>query len=42
VLSRSLPLLLLYLRDFADVAGDLSDEFDSFVRGSSPEPVAAG
>ena len=34
--------LLLYLREFADVAGDLTEEFDGFVRESFPELVAAG
>ena len=34
--------LLLYLRELADVAGDLSEEFDGFVRESFPELVAAG
>ncbi len=34
--------LLLYLREFADVAGDLTEEFDGFVRESFPELVASG
>ena len=34
--------LLLYLRELADGAGDLTEEFDGFVRGSFPELVAAG
>ena len=34
--------LLLYLREFADVAGDLTEEFDGFVRDSFPELVASG
>ncbi len=34
--------LLLYLRELADVAGDLTEEFDGFVRESFPELVAAG
>jgi hypothetical protein len=43
VLSRSPPrFLLLYLRELADVAGDLTEEFDGFVRDSFLEPVAAG
>ena len=34
--------LLLYLRELADGAGDLTEEFDGFVRGLFPELVAAG
>jgi hypothetical protein len=33
--------LLLYLRGLADVAGDLTEEFDGFVRESFPELVSA-
>lgn len=40
--QEELMFLLLYLREFADVAGDLTEEFDSFVRESFPELVAAG
>jgi hypothetical protein len=39
---EELTFLLLYLREQADVAGDLSEEFDGFVRESFPELVAAG
>jgi len=42
VRQEELMFLLLYLREFADVAGDLSEEFDGFVRESFPELVAAG
>ena len=41
MLSRSLPLLLLYLREFADISGDLSEDFDTFVRESFPELIAS-
>lgn len=37
---RELSFLLLYLREFADVSGDLSEDFDTFVRESFPELVA--
>ena len=39
--QEEFTFLLLYLRELADVAGDLSEEFDEFVRESFPELVAA-
>jgi hypothetical protein len=39
---EELTFLLLYLRELADGAGDLTEEFDGFVRGLFPELVAAG
>jgi hypothetical protein len=39
---EELTFLFLYLHELADVAGDLSEEFDGFVRESFPELVAAG
>jgi hypothetical protein len=38
--DEELSFLLLYLREFADVSGDLSEDFDTFVRESFPELVA--
>jgi hypothetical protein len=40
--DEEFTFLLLYLREFADVAGDLSDDFDGFVRESLPELIASG
>ena len=38
--DEQLSFLLLYLRELADVSGDLSEDFDPFVRESFPELVA--
>ena len=37
--DEELSFLLLYLREFADVAGDLSEDFDPFVRESFPDLI---
>ena len=37
--DEELTFLLLYLREFGDIAGDLSDDFDSFVRESFPDLI---
>jgi hypothetical protein len=39
--DEEFTFLLLYLREFADVAGDLSVDFDGFVRESFPELIAS-
>ena len=38
--DEELSFLLLYLREFADVGGDLSEEFDAFVRESFGDLIA--
>jgi hypothetical protein len=38
--DEELSFLLLYLREFADVAGDLSEDFDPFVRASFADLIA--
>ena len=35
--DEELSFLLLYLREFADIGGDLHEEFDTLVRESFPE-----
>jgi hypothetical protein len=35
--DEEISFLLLYLREFADMGGDLSEEFDTFVRESFPD-----
>ena len=35
--DEELSFLLLYLREFGDVGGDLSEDFDPFVRESFPD-----
>lgn len=37
--DEELTFLLLYLRDFADISGDLSEDFDPFVRESFSELI---
>lgn len=38
--DEELSFLLLYLREFADLGGDLSEEFDGFVRESFSDLIA--
>ena len=38
--DEELSFLLLYLREFADLGGDLSEEFDVFVRESFTDLLA--
>jgi hypothetical protein len=35
--DEEISFLLLYLREFADVDGDLNEEFDTFIRESFPD-----
>jgi hypothetical protein len=35
--DEEVSFLLLYLREFADIGGDLNEEFDGFVRESFPD-----
>jgi len=35
--DEEISFLLLYLREFADIDGDLNDEFDTFIRESFPD-----
>ena len=35
--DEEISFLLLYLREFADIGGDLSEEFDTCVRESFPD-----
>ena len=39
--DEEISFLLLYLREFADIGGDLSEEFDTFVRESFPDLLPA-
>jgi hypothetical protein len=38
--DEEITFLLLYLREFADIGGDLSEEFDTFIRESFPDVLA--
>lgn len=38
--NEEVALLLLYLREFADISGELSKDFDPFVREAFPELIA--
>ncbi len=39
--DEEISFLLLYLREFADMGGDLNEEFDSFVRESFPDLIGS-
>ncbi len=40
--DEELSFLLLHLRELADVSGELSEDFDGFVRGSFPDLIGRG